>query len=100
VFDLYVQNLRYVLDHVERLLNNIDAETVVLTADHGELFGEWGLYSHHACVPHPALRKVPWVRTTANDSQSHNPPIERSDVDRVERISNEKLAALGYLETG
>jgi hypothetical protein len=40
VWEAYLDNLRIVLDEVEILLNNIDAENVVLTADHGEAFGE------------------------------------------------------------
>ena len=98
VFELYVQNLRYVMEYVKRLLENTDAERVAITADHGELFGEWGLYSHGACLPHPALRNVPWVETTATDERTYDPDIDRSNVERSDRVSDEELAALGYLE--
>lgn len=98
IFDLYIENLRYVMEYVERLLENTDAETVAITADHGELFGEWGLYGHHACLPHPALRRVPWVTATATDEHTYDPDIDRSDIERSDRVSDEELAALGYLE--
>ncbi|WP_162991414.1 alkaline phosphatase family protein [Halostella salina] len=96
VRDAYIDNLRLVLDHVELLLENFDAESVVITADHGELFGEWGLYSHMVGVPHPNLRKVPWVETTASDTGSYEPEYERSDERVSEDELQERLKALGY----
>ena len=35
-----------VLRHVQNLLNNHDAERVIISADHGEAFGEFGVYRH------------------------------------------------------
>ena len=40
VWDGYRQNLRYVLDEVALLLNNVDAEGTVITSDHGNGSGE------------------------------------------------------------
>jgi len=40
VWDGYRQNLRYVLDEVALLLNNVDAEGTVITFDHGDGSGE------------------------------------------------------------
>ncbi|WP_311170657.1 hypothetical protein [Halobellus ordinarius] len=95
-FNAYLDNLRFVLNHIETLLSNYDAENVVITADHGELFGEWGLYSHHAGIPHPQLRKVPWMKTTAEDTQERIPEVSKSDVYSDSNISIEQLEALGY----
>lgn len=69
-WEAYVDNLRWVLDDVEILLNNLDAERVVLTADHGDLFGEWSLYGHPHYIRVPELVKVPWVEVTADDRGS------------------------------
>jgi glucan phosphoethanolaminetransferase (alkaline phosphatase superfamily) len=94
VWNAYVDNLRYVLSNVERLLENLDADRVVITADHGEMFGEFGLYEHIGGIPHPALKTVPWVETSASDTRSHEPEIET----RTDEISvEEQLANLGYL---
>ena len=94
IWGAYLDNLRYVLTNVERLLENLDAERVVITADHGEMFGEFGLYEHIGGIPHPALKTVPWIETTATDTRSYEPEIEaRTDEVAVE----DRLADLGYL---
>ncbi|QLD87130.1 hypothetical protein HWV23_15830 [Natronomonas halophila] len=73
VWELYLDELRWALDHVEVLLQSIDAESVVLTADHGECFGELGVHRHPIGVPHPTLRRVPWVELSATDTGEYEP---------------------------
>jgi len=99
VWDEYLDNLRSVLDSVELLLENVDAETVAITADHGELFGEWGLYSHIYGVPHPKLRNVPWVETTATDRETTSAEELLSSYSGLNDNENieERLSALGYI---
>ena len=90
----YRDNLRAVLDDVELLLSNLDAETVVLTADHGDALGEWGIYDHPVGCLHPAVSKVPWVETTAEDTGDYEP----SDVREGDETSVEdRLRSLGYV---
>jgi hypothetical protein len=95
VWDAYESNLQQVLKEVDLLLTNADFETVVITADHGNCFGEFGIYGHPSDRAHPCLRKVPWIITTAEDTGSHTP----REYDRKERdvVVNDQLAALGYL---
>jgi len=96
VWELYLDNLRLALDSVGRLLENVDADTVAITADHGELFGEWGLYGHPEGVVNPNLKKVPWALTTASDERTSDPTVDvdrqKGDVDVQERLEN-----LGYV---
>lgn len=66
----YLDNLRLVLDEVAVLLENVDADRVAITADHGEAFGEWGFYEHPVGCPLPAVKRVPWVETTAEDRET------------------------------
>lgn len=103
IWSNYLDNLRLVLEEVELLLNNIDAERVAITADHGDLIGEWGLHGHPESFPHPKLRCVPWVETSATDSQTHTPKVEHTESigmdDNYETSSEdieERLSALGY----
>lgn len=98
VWEDYRANLDYVLEEVELLLNNIDAERVVISSDHGNAIGEWGLYGHPPHLPFECLRTVPWVRTTANDSNTHTPTTEREHSttnDQETQVAN-RLDALGY----
>lgn len=94
VWEAYLNNLRYVLDHVERFLRNVDADRVVLSSDHGELFGEYGLYAHGVGIPHPGVKHVPWVETSAENIEGYEPTIEElAEAGEVQ----EHLSALGYL---
>lgn len=97
VREAYVDTTRWVLDHVEVLLNNLDAEKVVITADHSELFGEWGIYNHPKGLPVPPLKRVPWVETSATDQGTLSPSLESEDVEHEEKVVREQLKDLGYL---
>ncbi|MFB6199966.1 MAG: hypothetical protein ABEJ83_03740 [Candidatus Nanohaloarchaea archaeon] len=57
---LYKDNLRRVLEEVQRLVEFSDHDRVIVTSDHGELLGEGGFYAHPT-IDHPLLRKVPWL---------------------------------------
>ena len=94
VYEAYIETLRWVLDDVEELLENIDAEKVVITADHGEAFGEWKAYGHPEGFPHPSVRKVPWVETTATDEHTREPDLSASS--SVETDIEDHLRDLGY----
>lgn len=98
VWQNYLDNLRLVLDSVERLRENIDARRVAITADHGELFGEFGQYGHPEGFVHPKLKKVPWAMTTASDSGTSTPAIEPEGHSAPsESEVTERLEQLGYI---
>lgn len=58
--EYYEANLRLVLEHVQELVQELDG-TVVVTSDHGEAFGEDGVWEHHVETHIPALMEVPWL---------------------------------------
>lgn len=94
VYELYKDTLRLVLDEVAVLLKNLDADRVAITADHGEEFGEVGAYGHPEGFPHPIVKKVPWVETTARDIRTREPELE---MDRSITVDiEEHLQDLGY----
>jgi hypothetical protein len=93
VREAYRENLEIVFEDVETLLNNYDAEKAVITADHGNSFGEKGIYGHPWKISMDALREVPWYETSAGDSEEYSPDqIERKEFD-----AEEGLRDLGYL---
>ncbi|MGQ4556810.1 hypothetical protein [Halobellus sp. GM3] len=59
-FELYEENLRIALESVAELVPKLDG-TVVVTADHGEAFGEEGVWEHHIETHIPPLVDVPWL---------------------------------------
>ncbi|ELZ21344.1 hypothetical protein [Natrinema limicola] len=57
---LYEENLRIALESVADIVDDLDG-TVIVTADHGEAFGEEGVWEHHIETHIPALMEVPWL---------------------------------------
>ncbi|RXK46940.1 LTA synthase family protein [Halorientalis pallida] len=94
VWEGYRDNLTYALDSVEVLLENIDAEKVIITSDHGNAFGEYGVYGHPMHMPLSSLRSVPYVETTATDEGTREP--EKMQVSRRSSDVEGQLRALGY----
>jgi len=102
VWKVYVENLRVVLEYVEDLLERMDGKTVI-TADHGELFGDptdhlyFGReFAHTKEVYVPELRLVPWLEIDANERRTITPgdPVGKDTVDK--QMHDEQLEALGY----
>lgn len=56
----YENNLKVVLEHVVRLVNNLRSR-VIITSDHGELLGEHRMYGHLNGKNLPELIQVPWL---------------------------------------
>lgn len=59
IIDAYEKNLEYVMPFVEEIADNLTGKTV-LTADHGNLIGEKGLYGHPSGCKAKGLTEVPW----------------------------------------
>lgn len=93
VWSSYRQNLRYALDHVAVLLENMDAERVAISADHGNAAGEFDVYGHPK-IPLKSIRNVPWYVTSATDMGEYEPELQpQTECGDTE----EKLKALAYI---
>lgn len=90
----YRDNLTYVLDSVELLLENLDARNIIITSDHGNAFGEWGIYGHPMHMPLSSLRTVPAIEISATDERTLDPDPVEATVD--EEDVEQQLQALGY----
>lgn len=95
IWAAYRDNLRYVLDDVELLLDNLATDRVVITADHGNAIGEFGVYGHPRDMLLPSIRRVPWVRTSGGDTADYRPQTER---DAVSTEVEDRLRHLGYAD--
>lgn len=96
IWETYLDELRYVLEDVKILLNNIDAESVAISADHGESFGEYWEFGHRTGSINPNVRVVPWVETTAKDTGSYSTSIAPSFDTESDDSVDARLEALGY----
>lgn len=95
-YDAYKDNLVWVLESIERLVNNCDAD-IVISADHGNGFGEAFVYGHPEGLPCDVVREVPWVELSAVDVGTHQPAHTVLQSDKVsEEKLEEHLRALGY----
>lgn len=95
VYEAYKRNLEYALDEVQTLVTSINAQ-VVLTADHGNALGKFGVYGHPTGLATRELRAVPVFEVTATDTGGYEPQVDRSTEDVNEDAVNERLRALGY----
>jgi hypothetical protein len=60
VMSYHEENLRIALESIADLIDSLDGK-VVVTADHGEAFGEQGVWEHHIETHIPPLVEVPWL---------------------------------------
>jgi len=103
VWSAYRTNLERALPEVRSLLNEIPGKTVV-TADHGEAFGEYAtpfpirVYGHPLGVFIPALTDVPFLEHQNGERRTvvSEPPKEMESTDM--EAANERLRMLGYTE--
>lgn len=97
LWDSHIENLQYVLNYINILLSNLDADKVVISADHGQAFGENGVWGHPPAQPIDAIQFVPWCITSSSDSGKYKPDYSPSDSIIDEKVTvDEKLKALGY----
>lgn len=97
----YRETLDIALDEVEKLLGEVDGR-IVVSADHGEMFGEQPypvlgeLYEHYRHPHTVELCKVPWLVIDQGPRRHtiSEPPTDSEDTS--EENLEEKLEALGY----
>lgn len=56
----YAENLSLVLKEVEKLLEELEGR-IIVTADHGECFGDYWLYAHPGRIYIKPLVEIPWL---------------------------------------
>jgi len=61
VVEAYKGNIRYVMEYVFKIADRFRGLRIAVTSDHGECFGEHGLFNHPCRRYVPVLVDVPWV---------------------------------------
>lgn len=106
----YRQNLQIVLRHVAELIESLSG-TIIVTADHGEMLGEGGAYSHWDGSDDKPLREIPWLvidkgpkplehpePTKKMEKQPPKSINEKTDKKEAQEEIRKKLRALGYFD--
>lgn len=97
VWDSYQANLEYVMEEVELLLRNLDADKAVVSSDHGNAFDEWNLYGHPRYYPINILREVPWIEVSGTDNGEYNPDFRQQVIGENSQDVTSRLEHLGYV---
>jgi hypothetical protein len=98
----YKENLQLVFPHIREIQDSVVGK-VVVSADHGNMFGErmrplpvkmWG---HPPGIDHPALTEVPWFEMAHSTRRGKvaEPPVEQVEK-TAEPDVQQQLRALGY----
>jgi hypothetical protein len=90
----YQENLELTLPHVRRIVDGIGGKSVI-TADHGNAFGRWGVYGHPTDVFISELVEIPWIEFNIGDRRSITTGTEQKITSEGENLQ-EQLSALGY----
>lgn len=104
LWSIYVENLEYVLPHVEELTMSITGKSVI-TSDHGNYVGERATpipireYGHPRGVYDDALVRVPWLEQTRGDRREiTSETVTGMDTGIESDVVSERLRDLGYTE--
>ena len=102
VIEAYHENLREAMGPLKTLLDELSGKTIV-TADHGNLIGEWTwplplqTFGHPENLHKKELVTVPWVEFSGKKRRDvrADPPQATADVD--DEIVSDRLESLGYV---
>jgi hypothetical protein len=102
LWSMYVENLEYALDSVERLLDSLSGKTVV-TSDHGNYVGERASpipireYGHPRGLYDWPVVRVPWLEYMSGKRRDIHQATDSVDGNAVDSdIVSERLQDLGY----
>jgi hypothetical protein len=101
LWDAYIENLELVLEYVETLLPELPGKTVV-TADHGNLFGERAVPYPTKAYGHPGyfhainVVKIPWLVVMNGPRPTIVGEASESNLEGEHEEIEERLAHLGY----
>ncbi|WP_253739103.1 hypothetical protein [Halohasta salina] len=99
LWEVYCENTGYAWHHAQRYLESVSGKKVV-TADHGELFGEllrpfpMRRYAHPDNLHHPKLTTVPWAEFEDERREIEDDGCNSILVDK--EIIETRLKQLGY----
>jgi hypothetical protein len=96
--DAYLDNTVWAMEAVGELRQNLSGADIVVSADHGNGLGEFGVYGHPFGMPVKAVREVPWLILKGTDKHTIDPePPSEYLNETIDKLQvEEQLSALGY----
>jgi len=67
---LYAEEVKYLDRHLSKFVSELEVDLVIITADHGDLLGEYGRYSHNQLFVSELLH-VPLIIKNGSKFQDH-----------------------------
>ena len=92
----YIGNVDMVIPNALKVLKSLSG-VKVLTADHGEMLGEYGEIEHSCPACFTELLTVPWLETSDNKGYVRSEINRFVDDEKEDDAVVEKLHSLGYL---
>jgi hypothetical protein len=83
IIQLYKENLIIVLKEVEKLIENLGGR-IIITADHGEAFGEKFIWEHVSEIHIKELLEVPWL------------VIDKPKINQEKKIVSQSLEGINF----
>lgn len=93
VWQAYKENLELAIPEIKRTIKNINGKTIV-TSDHGNVFGRFGLYGHPGNKYIKELVEVPWLNI--NDQRRDIYDEGLMEQSGQSEVIEERLRNLGY----
>jgi len=97
VWRAYRENLELVLESVSDLLADLPGKTVI-TSDHGNAIGEWGLYGHPGERHVDVLSRVPWLEIESGARTEISADATAEPAATADGSIEDRLEALGYVD--
>lgn len=94
LIDLYDAEIRYLDGQLQRFWESLpesvrDETVVIVCADHGDLFGEWGIWGHQGKIHHSLCRIPLIVSTPWSTHRRERTPVELREIhDFVHRTAD------------
>ncbi|WP_147376629.1 hypothetical protein [Halopiger aswanensis] len=96
VWKAYRENLELVIPEVKKLLNGMNGKSVI-TSDHGNTFGRFGIYGHPGGTFLKSLVTVPWLEKEKEPRREIETGEIRPNDNGIESDVSDRLADLGYV---
>jgi hypothetical protein len=96
VYTAYDENLDLAMDVIQEYLSELVGKTVI-TSDHGNAFGEFGIYGHPGKKFLDVLVEVPWLEIEGDKRRRITVGTNTQSREHDQQLVEDRLKKLGYM---